>query len=204
MRDSEPTWQYDGVPPRSWAWYVAHDEGLGCPAEKYVQLTPNGLAYTGNCYHPNWGGAYTIGFQTVEAFLAQGALSEDMPAEIAAAIRAHLEANRRPGPSTVLVVVAVLAADEPRRLARVDCHLDGVWLATPPIDEAGAEATRAHTLFRGAVAAGAHTVSAAFTLTAGLPRVAYAAEGRVDVEVGTTREVRLVLEPGTDRITLET
>ena len=79
-------------PPRSWEWTVEEDAGFHCRVDKRVQLTSSGLSYRGDGSHPNRGGPYAIGFQTVAAFLAEGELSGDLPAEIAAAIRVHLEA----------------------------------------------------------------------------------------------------------------
>lgn len=98
MSDVEGEWSHDAVPPRSWEWTVEEDAGFHCRVDKRVQLTSSGLSYRGDCWHPNRGGPYAIGFQTVAAFLAEGELSGDLPAEIAAAIRVHLEAHRRPGP----------------------------------------------------------------------------------------------------------
>ncbi len=62
------------------------------------------------------------------------------------------------------------------------------------------QGTRWSAYLPGPIAAGKHTVSAAFVLTSGLPRLADAREASVEPEPGTTRVVHLLLEPGTNQV----
>lgn len=80
-------------PTKSWSWHVTEDPGLGCAADKSVTASAGGLEYSGFCYHPNWGGAYTIGAQTVAEYLERGPLAEQLPDELAAEIRTWLLAH---------------------------------------------------------------------------------------------------------------
>ena len=95
---SEADWDYSALPRRKWSWYVEHDPALRCPSDKYVEATPDGLSYTGDCHNTNWGGPYGIGLQSLATFLSDGPLPEQMPEATAAEVRAHLIEHRTPVP----------------------------------------------------------------------------------------------------------
>lgn len=185
-------WDYGEVPPRSWTWYVPLDPHLRCPAEKTVELGRNGLSWTGDCHHPNWGGGYTIGSQTFEQFLRDGPLNEQMPATVEAELRAHLLAHRRPGPRAELCLSARVTAPG-SVLERVDCALDDVHLTTIRPDEPTAAE---HVFFTGAVAPGEHALRAAFVLRGGRPALAYANDVALRVDAGQRLTARFQIGPG--------
>ena len=72
MNDDSPQWRYEDAPPREWSWSVARDPNLESEADRYVKLPPDGLEYTGNAWHPNRGGGYSIGFPSDEQFPPRG------------------------------------------------------------------------------------------------------------------------------------
>ncbi len=193
-------YDYSLVPPRKWGWYVENDPGLHCPADKVVELTPNGLAYTGECYNPNWGGGYTIGFQTCHEFMANGPLAEQMPEATAFEIRAHLEAHRTPGSAPVLTLVVRMPSPEKRWLERCDCSLDGAYLTTTP----GTPQTYENRIFQSPIALGKHHFEAAFITQGEPPGIAYSKPIDFEVQAGQhcTLEFAVADRAATAKITL--
>lgn len=185
-------WDHGGVPRRSWTWSVDHDASLGCPAEKTVESLPTGLAYSGFALRPATGGAYTIGFQTYEEFLAGGGLA-GLPEGIAAEIREHLAAHRAEAGPAELVLVARMAGAE-RTLKRVDASLDGQWVTAnrPMVVEEGEGAGRV--FFSGTVPAGSHVVSAAFVMEGPWPRIAYANGVLLSLASGERRRLTFTVD----------
>lgn len=182
-------WQTVGVADeaagsaRSWHWYVEEDPGLRCPADKTITLGANGLSYVGDCHHPNWGGGYTIGFQTIAEFLEQGPLDEQLPAALVAEIRAWLLAHVRP---TATLELAVVVGDPGRTLERVDARLDG----DPITAHRALERGDADVFFSGAIGPGDHVLRAAFVTGGAAPNIAYTRDEAFTVAVG--ERVRLV------------
>lgn len=191
--NADAAWDYGQVPPRSWSWYVEEDPGLGCPADKTVSLTRNGLSYVGNCYHPNWGGGYTIGSQTYDGFVNEGPLAEQMPEAMAAEIRAHVLEHRRAGGGAELMLVATIAGQG--LLERVDCSLDGAYLTTVRPSE---PCRGPHVFFEGAVAAGDHAFGAAFVVPGRARKLAYANDVALRIEAG--QRLRVAFEVGDDGV----
>ncbi len=106
-----------------------------------ASLTDSGIRYFGSDWGSPSGGDYHAGFQTFEAFRAEGPLRE-MPEAIAAAVTAAIAA-RAPGHP-----VRVEASGPPPQEAHL--HLDGQPLLLRP---------EGAVLFEGSLPAGAHTIS---------------------------------------------
>lgn len=184
-------WDYSGVPAWEHTWYVDLDPNLQCPSHKLATRAENGISYSGDCLHPNWGGGYGIGFQTFEAFLSEGpqALNLQMPATIEAEIRASLLAHRRPAPRTWVELGVALPDPTRRWLERVDAALDGVTLTTLRPEGRPTH----HTFFVGAVQAGSHTVGAAVITGGEPPHIAYA--NNVTFSLASGESARVILTP---------
>jgi len=172
-------------PPKKWMWTVENDPNLDCEVDKYVEVVPHGLLYTGNCWHPNWGGGYTIGSQTTEEFLRDGPLNHQMPDNIAADIRAYL-LEYPSGGTCRLELFVRLRQPERRWLARVDASMNGSYLTTRP--ETTQQAS--NRVFAGSIPVGKHTLGLAI-MTAGEPPHVYHVPAR---EVNGKPEETLILE----------
>jgi hypothetical protein len=61
-------WRYDHVPRRAWGWKADPDDSWS--DDIGAETTPDGLFFDGFAHNPNWGGGYTIGLQTYEAFFS--------------------------------------------------------------------------------------------------------------------------------------
>ena len=96
----------------------------------------------------------------------------------------------------MLVLLAERAPEDPRRFQRISCGIDEYSLKALWVSEAAGETHTVHEVFRGPIAAGAHTVAAAFYLRPDGKQVALLSAFRVRVAHGETRVVRMALQPG--------
>lgn len=120
-----------------------------------VEITENGLLWTGDSGNPNHGGGYTIGFQSFEAFF-RGERPREIPQEVEAEMRRYLEqrASLKQAQLRLLVRAEVTAAYH-----QISVGLDGVNLKL--LHEPALQAGEALELFMGSLAPGAHKLSAA-------------------------------------------
>jgi len=91
------------TPEDTWTWDLTPNHWID------LTLTETGLSYMGTDWDCQSGGGYMAGFQTIREFLDQGPLKE-MPSDIAAAIRAVVEA--RPVGHRVVVRIGGEQPDE--------------------------------------------------------------------------------------------
>jgi hypothetical protein len=120
-------WRYDRVPRRGWGWKA--DPNDSWSDDIGVETTPDGLFFDGFVHNPNWGGGYTIGLQTYDAFLSGEPLDASMPENIRAEIREHLAAHRRAGPVARLLIVAEIKRPQAEALSQISCRLGDAHIA---------------------------------------------------------------------------
>jgi hypothetical protein len=119
-----------------------------------LEIESSGLRYIGTDWSSQSGGAYFGGFQTFDDFFRDGPINE-MPEEIASELRNHLETNRVPGGSRLLLSHLNTVADI--ILWRAYVHLDDKPLRISVDDDSLAE--REVVFFKGAIETGEHEIS---------------------------------------------
>ena len=160
-------------------WKFIDPDPKGDGDEITVEGSASGLSWTGFAFNPAWGGAYTIGFQSLSELIDKGPLKPTTPPAIAAEMKAWAETAAAAKDSAQLVIRLVARADE---VTGVFVELDGHWLAQH------AKARPPCELFRGPIAAGKHALG----VTLAVPRKEGTA--RVSRDKAFTAKQRGVLE----------
>jgi len=138
------------VPPRTWTWDLDDRDDHWIDLE----IDPSGLKYIGTDWSHQAGGGYFAGFQTFNEFFRDGPIN-DMPEEIATELRIHLETNRVPGGSKLLLSHLNTVTD--LILWRAYVHLDDKPLRISVDDDSLTE--REVVFFDGAIETGEHEIS---------------------------------------------
>jgi hypothetical protein len=99
--ESEPDLVAPMKAARSWQWPAGccTSADASCHGTKTISLDNNLLVYAGFCADVSFGGGYSIGCQTVDEFLENGPLSQQVPEKLVEEICTDLSRSHRVAPA---------------------------------------------------------------------------------------------------------